>query len=105
MNIVRAADGKKIPIADNWEPCDLHCPIDGTQLAYYPDVTGDGAKYYPCVICKAMYSVRSGQISEDDLPKQARIYLDRTKRRLKEVNEEKSRLLKILELAKQNNFS
>jgi len=100
MQTVKTTSGE-IPIPDNWLPYTLNCPIDGTQLAEDIEYTG---RTYPCVTCNALYSVRTGKLSQEQLESQARGYLQMTKKRLNEIEQEEKGLLRVLELARQNSF-
>ena len=92
---------QRVIVADDQYPVDFYCPIDGTQLVEMPEF---GSTVYDCVTCEAHYSVRNEKISLEELNKQARIYIERTRSRLERLGVEKSRLLSILRLAKHNSF-
>ena len=99
---VKLPDGTMRNVSDNQVPYHLNCPIDGTQLAERTEYDYTG---YDCVTCHTPFSTRTGRISQEKLIEQARFYLGDYRKRLEELEKEKSRLLGILELAEKNSFS
>lgn len=99
--VVKLRDGTEKPIPDNWTPYHLNCPIDGTQLAEDVEYSG---RYYSCMTCDLVYSIIVGRITQEQLERQAKGYLRDAQNNLIRLDTEKSKLLRLLELAKQNNF-
>ena len=95
-------DGQRRTLADNQIPYDLDCPIDGTQLA---ERTEYDYTAYDCITCNALYQVRRGRITQEELERQAESYLKNAVKRVLQLDAERNGLLRIIELAKQNNFS
>ena|SRR3989344_8637593 len=94
-------DGERRPIADNQIPYHLKCPIDGTQLAEQIEYDFTG---YSCVTCNSFYSVRRGRISQEELDESAKSRLKEAGIRIIQLDDEKGKLLRLLELAEQNSF-
>ncbi len=107
--IASLSDKRNILLADNEIPINRYCPIDQTQL--FKEKFGREGPEYRCVTCDASYPLRDNEISEEELKRQGLIYFNSIKRELYEIEEElpeiekqKSRLLKIIEIAEQNSF-
>lgn len=98
-NQVRLPTGRMRGVSDNQIPYHLNCPIDGTQLAERSEYDYTG---YDCVTCQTLYSVRKGRINEEELRRQAISHLGESKKRLSQIEIEKSILLTLLELGRKN---
>jgi hypothetical protein len=99
-NHVLLPTGEKRAVADNQIPYHLNCPIDGTQLAERKEYWYTA---YDCVTCKISYSVRR-LMTESTLQGLARFELANARIKLKMIEEEKGKLLWIIELAEKNSF-
>ena len=100
--ILSSLDGRKIRIAEDEIPIDRSCPIDKTQLSESPDYLNGGRKYN-CVTCNASYPHGNNEISEEELNRQALIYLNSIKkelydleRKLPAIKEQKSKLINLI---------